>query len=111
MRALWLVPVLLFRLFLDLFLSGARVVRVILGGTRGPGGYVRLRFAPMPPLAASILAALVSVTPGSSVVDLDVEHHEMLLHLLEPASAERIVREIRRDYEVPLAALFRTGRE
>lgn len=110
MKSLLLVPVLLVRLILDLMLSGLRVMRVILGGSRGKGGYVRLRFAPMPPHAASTLAALVSVTPGSSVVDLDVERHEMLLHLLDPGNADTIVREIRRDYEAPLAALFGPGR-
>lgn len=107
MKAFILVPQILLRLFLDVIISGARVSWFILHRAPGDaGGFVRHRYAPMPPRAAHALVALVSITPGTTIVSLDVERREVVMHLLDPANADTILSEIRRDYERPLAALF-----
>ncbi len=110
MRAIILVPRLLFRLLMDVVMSGVRVSRFILRGVTGTaGGFVRYHYAPMPPGAARALVSLVAITPGATVVALDVERREVVLHLLDPVMADTILSEIRRDYEAPLAALFGSG--
>jgi multicomponent K+:H+ antiporter subunit E len=102
------VPVLLYRLLADLVLSGLRVARLIVLREQPASGYVRMRYAPMSDRGATILASLVAIAPGSTVIHLDLEQRELILHLLDLSSASTLVAEIRRDFETPLVSLFGT---
>jgi multisubunit Na+/H+ antiporter MnhE subunit len=87
-------------------LSGVSTARVILQRGRSPAGLVRLRFAPMSETGAAVFGAMVTLTPGSSVIDIDMHQREMLLHLLDTSNAEAAVAAIRRDFERDITALF-----
>lgn len=87
-------------------LSGVSTARIILQRGRSSAGLVRLRFAPMSETGAAVFGAMVTLTPGSSVIDIDMHHREMLLHLLDTSNAEAAVATIRRDFERDIAALF-----
>ena len=86
--------------------SGLTTARIILQRTQPPSGLVRLRFAPMSPTGAAVLGALVSLTPGSTAIDIDPERCEILLHLLDTRTAETTLATIRRDFETDICALF-----
>ncbi|HRD88580.1 MAG: Na+/H+ antiporter subunit E [Candidatus Accumulibacter sp.] len=90
-------------------LSGIATGRIILRHRPARAGLVRLRTAPMSETGAAVLAALVTLTPGSSVIDIDPERREMLVHLLDLDSADATVAGIRRDFEPDVAALFPAG--
>ncbi|MFZ5439265.1 MAG: Na+/H+ antiporter subunit E [Myxococcota bacterium] len=106
--------VLLLRFLRAIVVSGLQTVRVILTSSR-PGGrpppiaLVRLRFAPMSAGGASLLGCMVSLTPGTTTIDIDLERRELLLHVLDASDTDALVRGIRRDFEPGIVALF--GRE
>ncbi len=87
-------------------LSGLSTARIILLRRRETSGLVRMRFAPMSETGAAVLGAMVTLTPGSSVIDIDMRKREMLLHLLDTRGAEATVAAIRRDFERDVRALF-----
>ena len=53
-----------------------------------------------------ILAALVTLTPGTSTVDIDPVRRELLLHVLDSEDIETTLSAIRRDFLLPLRSLF-----
>ncbi|MDJ0740594.1 MAG: Na+/H+ antiporter subunit E [Gammaproteobacteria bacterium] len=96
------------------FLSGLQTVAVILksgrpGGTPPPVALVRVRFAPMSARGAALLGSLVSLTPGTTTIDIDLERRELLLHVLDASDTDALVAGIRQDFEPGIRALF--GRE
>ncbi len=91
----------------DLFVSGWVTARIIL--RRGPlpqPGFVRLAYGELSDGAASFLGALVSLTPGTTTVDIDLERGELLLHLLDVEQADTTLAAIRSDFLQPIRTLF-----
>lgn len=88
--------------------SGLQTARTILhlGGAAPRPGFVRLPYAPLTPTGAALLAALVTLTPGTTVIDVDLERHELLLHMLDRAHEAATAAAIRRDFEPGLRAWF-----
>ncbi len=94
--------------------SGVQTVVIILksgrpGGTPPPVALVRIRFAPMSARGAALLGSMVSLTPGSTTIDIDMESRELLLHVLDASDLDAVVDGIRRNFEPGLRVLF--GRE
>lgn len=90
----------------DLFVSGWVTARIIL--RRGPlpqPGFVRLAYGELSDGAASFLGALVSLTPGTTTVDIDLERGELLLHLLDVGQADTTLAAIRSDFLQPIRSL------
>ena len=106
--------VLLLRFLLAVVVSGLQTVRVILwvsaGRDRTPRvAYLRMRFAPMSEAGATILGCMISLTPGTTVIDVDMERREMLLHVLDAQDATALVAGIRRNFERYLVVLCGSG--
>lgn len=103
-------PLIIGRLFLRFFghclLSGVSTAGIILQRTAPPAGLVRFRFAPMSVTGAAVLGALVTLTPGSSAIDIDMERREILLHLLDSRLSTASIAAIRRDFEHDISLLF-----
>jgi NADH:ubiquinone oxidoreductase subunit 5 (subunit L)/multisubunit Na+/H+ antiporter MnhA subunit len=97
------------RFIVHCILSGISTARIILRRRPARSGLVRLRTAPMSEAGAAVLAAPVTLTPGSSIIDIDPERREMLLHLLDLDDADGTVAGIRRDFEPDVALLFPAG--
>jgi multisubunit Na+/H+ antiporter MnhE subunit len=97
---------LLLRFALHCVLAGVATARIILRRTPPPAGLVRLPFAPMSATGAAVLGALVTLTPGSTTIDIDLERRELLLHLLDVRAAEATLAVIRDDFEGDVGALF-----
>jgi multisubunit Na+/H+ antiporter MnhE subunit len=88
-------------------LSGLQTARMILGpaGRLRPG-FVEYRFEPFGEGGAVALACLVTLTPGSTAVDLDPQAGRMRLHLLDTGTADEAIRQIREQFERPLRRLL-----
>lgn len=103
-------PVIIARLWLRFvghcLWSGVVTARIILMGSRPPAGMVRMPLAPMSATGAAVFGALVTLTPGSTVIDIDLQRREILLHLLDTRTAEATLASIRRDFEKDLCLLF-----
>jgi multicomponent K+:H+ antiporter subunit E/multicomponent Na+:H+ antiporter subunit E len=97
---------LLLRFLVQCVLSGVSTGRIILQRGRSSAGLVRMPYAPMSETGAAVLGAMVTLTPGSSVIDIDIDRREMLLHLLDVEGAESTIAAIRGDFERDLCVLF-----
>lgn len=86
--------------------SGVDTAGRILRGDAGHAGLVRVPVAPMSEAGAALFGAMVTLTPGSTVIDIDMERRELLLHLLDARDVEATVTQMRADFERPIAALF-----
>jgi multisubunit Na+/H+ antiporter MnhE subunit len=107
MRRAAAAGILLLRFFWQVFVSGVTTARIVL--RRGPppqAGLIRMGFAPMSETGTALLGCLITLTPGTTVIDIDVERHEMLLHLLDLSEAEATVESIREEFERYLTLLF-----
>jgi multisubunit Na+/H+ antiporter MnhE subunit len=104
---------LLLRFTRAVVVSGIDTIRVIVsagrpGGTPPPVALVRVRFAPMSPRGAALLGSMVSLTPGTTTIDIDMERRELLLHVLDASDTRALVDGIRKEFEPGLKVLFGT---
>jgi multisubunit Na+/H+ antiporter MnhE subunit len=91
--------------------SGLITARIIV---RRPGvtrpGFARLSYGNLSDRAANLLGALITLTPGTTAVDIDLERREILLHLLDLDQKEATLAAIEQDFLVPMRALVGGGR-
>jgi len=78
-------------------------------GLRTSPGLLRMTFSDLSPTGAALLASLVTLTPGTTAVDIDMDERRLLLHLLDCRDPERTVARIRRKFERYLEVLFPGG--
>lgn len=97
---------LLFCFALQCLLSGLTTARTILHGRQPPAGFARIAFAPMNEAGAAVLGAMVSLTPGTTVIDIDMQHRICLLHLLDTRQEQASINFIRTRLEPDIARLF-----
>jgi multisubunit Na+/H+ antiporter MnhE subunit len=97
---------LVFNFMKEIVVSGAITTLIILrGGKSLQPGFVRMSYGDLGETAADFLGALVSLTPGTTTVDIDPERRELLLHLLDMTRAEQTLAAIRRDFLLPVRTL------
>ncbi|MCB1629619.1 MAG: Na+/H+ antiporter subunit E [Xanthomonadales bacterium] len=87
--------------------SGLQTTLLILRQPRGlTPGFVDYRYGPLTSTGAVLLGCLISLTPGTTTVEIDEEGRSLKLHLLDTRDAETDLDEIRTQFEIPLRALF-----
>ena len=99
----------LWRLVAAIARSGWQISWRILRDPRGVApGFVDYSFQPMAPAATTVLACLISLTPGTTAVDVDAAAGRMRLHLLDAGdgAAEAVLHEIRSQFESAVRVLF-----
>ncbi len=100
-----MLVLLIFNFAKGALLSGLDTARLILRRNPPAGGLTRMAYGELDPTAASILGAMVTLTPGTTVMEIDLEQGEFVLHLLDPSRRETTLATIRRDFIGPLAGL------
>lgn len=102
--------VLLFRFGKAVMVSGVQTLMVILRAsvakTPPPAAFLRIRFPPMSAHGASMLGCMITLTPGTTTLDIDMESCEILMHVLDASDTDAVVRGIREDFEPGLVVLF-----
>ncbi len=103
--------ILMLRFGRAVLVSGVETIAVILktgwpGAAPPPVALVRVRFAPLSARGAALLGSMVSLTPGTTTIDIDMERYELLLHVLDASDTDAIVDGIRREFEPGLRILF-----
>ncbi|WP_300454794.1 Na+/H+ antiporter subunit E [Accumulibacter sp.] len=58
------------------------------------------------PFVATLLASVVSLTPGTMSIDVDRERWVLVIHALDAPDPQALVREIKQRYEMPLREMF-----
>ena len=91
----------------DVLVSNVAVARLVLAGPRS----LHPLFVTVPldisnPLALSLLANTICLTPGTVSARLSADRSELLVHVLDTADPQAVVAEIRARYEAPLLEVF-----
>jgi multisubunit Na+/H+ antiporter MnhE subunit len=87
--------------------AGASTAWLIVQPHRRPApGLVRMEYEALSPTGAVLLACLVTLTPGTTAVDVDVSRRTLLLHMLDESRGRRSLAGIRRHFERHLQVLF-----
>ncbi|NJN06193.1 MAG: monovalent cation/H+ antiporter subunit E [Rhodobacteraceae bacterium] len=92
----------------DVVVANVEVARRILG----PEAAIHSRFVWMPLTIESqqgkaVLAAMVTMTPGTLSVDITEDGHWLLVHAFNLDDEQALIAEIRQRYEAPLREIFR----
>lgn len=99
--------VLLLRFLWQVLVCAFATARIVLRPGELPrSGLIRIGFAPMSEGAAVLLGCLVTLTPGTTVIDIDMARREMLLHVLDLSASAAAVASIREDFERHVLRLF-----
>ena len=95
------------RVLWDIILANFAVARVVLG----PRSAVQPAFVRVPldirdDFPVTLLASVVSLTPGTVSADIDAERRYLLVHALSVADTEALVHQIKARYETPIKEIF-----
>jgi multicomponent K+:H+ antiporter subunit E len=110
-RGAWRRPLLVARLgwivLHDIVVANLQVAQRILG----PAGALQPRFVWVPldvrrPRSISLLAGIVTMTPGTLSAELSDDHRHLLVHGLDVGDPDALVAEIKARYETPIRELF-----
>jgi len=111
MHKAWIAIRLFLRFARAVVVSGWETTLIILA-TRHPTrastqpGFARLSFAPMSEVGATLLGAMVTLTPGTTTLDIDMETHMLIVHMLDTSSAAGLLEVNREEFEPLLCVLF-----
>lgn len=98
---------LLARFLFEVVRSGLTTAwRIVRPGVRPRADLVRMRYRGLSEVGVTVLGCLVTLTPGTTTIDVDVERGELLLHLLDARDPAGTIAAIRVRFETPLRALF-----
>ncbi len=106
MNRMLALMVLLVNLLRSIVRSGWQTGLVILmNPTRIRSGWTRLAYGELGEQAASLLAACITLSPGTTAVFIDTERRALLVHLLDLDHDEATLDAIRCDLLAPIARL------
>lgn len=98
---------LLFVVLGDIVVANIEVARRILGPERAiRPQFVRVPLALRDPHAIALLAAIITMTPGTVSADLDEDRTVLLVHAFNVDDEAALVAQIKRRYEAPLQEIF-----
>lgn len=109
MTRAWTVLLLLARFLRALVMSGLQTLWIVARSSPGrppPVRLIRMRIAPLGPTGATLLGCLITLTPGTTTLDVDLERDELLLHVLDASDPDAVVDGIRHEFEDALVTLF-----
>jgi multicomponent K+:H+ antiporter subunit E len=104
-------PLLALKLFVrviaDIVMANIEVARLVLG----PIDRLHPAFITVPmdlesPYVATILGSIVSLTPGTVSVDIDVQARTLFVHALNAPDEAALIAQIKSRYEAPLKEIF-----
>ena len=91
----------------DIVTANWRVGRQVVGPvSRLSPALVEVPLELRDPFVATLLASVVSLTPGTVAIDLDREAWILLVHALDAPDPPALVKEIKQRYELPLREIF-----
>ncbi len=91
----------------DILVSNLVVARLVLNPSARPRpAWVPVPLALTHPTAVSLLASIVTTTPGTVSCVVDEERREILVHALDCADPAALAADIQRRYEAPLREIF-----
>lgn len=104
----FLAALLLFwNFFSAILMSAWTTSKTIIVDSRAPDrGYARLNYGDLSENGVMLLAAMVTLTPGTSTLDIDTKRHELLLHVLDTSDIDAVLKGLHRNFLIPIRSLF-----
>ncbi len=98
---------LMFVVFYDILAANFSVARVVLGNVH----QIKSKFVDVPldtndPYVATILASIITLTPGTLAIDIDMDKRVVHIHGLDVPDKSLLIDEIKTRYEAPLKEIF-----
>ena len=91
----------------DIVVSNLTVARIVLSPTSDPQpAWVRVPLRLKQPGAITLLATIITTTPGTVSCVVDDETHEILVHALDCTDPQALAEQIQQRYEQPLMEIF-----
>ena len=91
----------------DIVLSNLSVARLVLDPRAVPRpAWIRVPLDTRHPTAASVLAAIITTTPGTVSCVVDDERWEILVHALDAEDPQAMAAQMKQRYEAPLRRIF-----
>jgi multicomponent K+:H+ antiporter subunit E len=109
LRQLWRVVPLVFVVLVDIVHSNIGVARIVLGLVRDRkvvSGFLDIPLELRDPHGLSILAAIITSTPGTAWAGVSEDGKTLKLHVLDLKDEEEWIRTIKERYERPLMRIF-----
>ena len=104
----WLAIKYVGRLVLDIITANLEVaIWIIRPNRRLQPAFIRYELELRSPLAISLLANTISLTPGTVACDLSADQRFLLIHCLHGEDIESLVRQIQERYEQPLLEVIK----
>lgn len=95
------------RVLTDIVVANWSVSRLVVGPIRNLSpAFVEVPLDVRDPFAATILASIVSLTPGTVSIDVDQNHWVLKIHALDVPDREALVRQIKWRYEKPIREIL-----
>lgn len=95
------------RVAVDIVLANGAVARRVLGPIRALNpAMIEVPLDLRDPMVATILASIVTLTPGTVSIDVDLERWVLHFHALDAPDPEAVAHDIKRQYELPLKEIF-----
>jgi len=91
----------------DIVTSNITVAKLVLGPMSRPQpAWIRVPLQLQHPTAISLLASIITTTPGTVSSSIDEERRYILVHALDCSNAAQMVADIKQRYERPLLIIF-----
>jgi multicomponent K+:H+ antiporter subunit E len=91
----------------DIVVSNLTVARIVLSpGSRPRPAWVRVPLRLQQPGAITLLATIITTTPGTVSCIVDDQTHEILVHALDCSDPQAMAMQIQERYEQPLMEIF-----
>lgn len=103
----WRMPMYLMVLLWDIVMASFSVARLILSPRKPRPVFVSYPLKVEHPLAISILASTISLTPGTVSADVSDDQKLLLIHTLDAEDDQSVIDAIHNRYEKPLLEMFR----
>lgn len=105
-RRPWKMTSYLLLVMYDIILASISVAGLILSPKRPRPVFVSYPLTLENPLAISILASTISLTPGTVSADISDDNKLLLIHSLDADNAQEVIDAIRNRYETRLLEMF-----
>ncbi|MGO1462159.1 MAG: Na+/H+ antiporter subunit E [Marinobacter sp.] len=103
----WRMPAYILRVVKDIIAASFAVAWLILSPRTPRPAFISYQLKLEHPLAISILASTISLTPGTVSADISDDNKTLLIHALDAASDQEVIDAIHNSYEKPLMEMFR----
>lgn len=91
----------------DVVKANIQVALLILGPTqRIRPGFIWIPLDVREPGTITVLAGMITMTPGTLSSDISPDHKALLVHVMNLGDANELIADIKRRYEAPLKRIF-----